>query len=632
MSMRMFSIALVVSVALTIASVSGQETPKQVGVPVMIKFVEHEPAGGSDQVEREGAEERIRHLLAEAEEIEGRAAELRAEAMELKRALSGEHEGGDEDRAAHEGIERLDRRLAELNEAAERAAHVGREGEARELRMEAERVAEELEAHHKHVKRAEFHEAEQHLENLHREMQEARERGEEERVGHLEREAEEVTQMLRREHENREVAQHMENMHRELEELNGAVERAEREGHDEEARELHGRAMEVAERIGMHQREMDEHHLHDLGQHLENLEREMHAAREHGQEQDLVQLEREAEEVRMTLQRERESREMATGMQNMHHEVAELSRAAELAEREGRHEQAREMHGRAMEGEERIRQHEDKMHERHLHEAEMRIGQLEREAREARERGRHDEAERMMAEAGQIERDLRVGREGRGMDEQMGRLHEVMEELAVSYRRAVEEGRLERTEELRALVGMMADMVAGHLREGSAEHHERSEHGPEAMAGFGAREISVVIRPGARPDHESPFGNYEGPEHGPKEKPGFGTREISVVMPANDARMHVVDEGDVWDVDEKIGQLRERARNAEERGDDGKAEALSEEADQLERYMRSMDEPADDEAQPPLEDEVGKLRREVQDLRRDLDYVVRALKERIGDF
>ena len=45
-SMRMLAIVVVVSLSLTIPSVCGQETPRQVGMPVMIKFAEHAPAGG----------------------------------------------------------------------------------------------------------------------------------------------------------------------------------------------------------------------------------------------------------------------------------------------------------------------------------------------------------------------------------------------------------------------------------------------------------------------------------------------------------------------------------------------------------------------------------------------------------
>lgn len=678
MSTRMLAISVVVSIFLTIASVSGQETPMQTGVPVMIKFAEHAAAGGQDEVEGREIKSRIVHLLEEAEEMEMRAGELRAEARELESALEGRHEGrdedlhmreihgkadamrevakyfereghheeaheirekadtlvaesgrrdglvgegwrledgeeGDEGRAAElwtrvedirvtlkrgdagpEGIERLERKLAELSEAAERAAHAGREDKARALRAEAERVAEELEAHHKHEKRAELHEdgdTAEHLERMHDER-----------------------------------AELLEELHREWDKLNGIAEQAERDGRHERAREVHARAMDIAEQIKRNEHSMHELHVHRSEKHLEQLERQMHEARERGEEERLHHLEREAEEVRHMLHRDREAREMgghmegmhdemAEHMENMHRELEELHGAAERAEREGHHDRAHNLHRRAMEVEERIKQSEREMEDRHLHNAEQHLENLEREMHKAREHGEEERLGQLEREANEVRRHLHAAREGRRMGEQLERLHGVMEELQDSYRHAVEEGRFDRAEELRSLVDRMADMVAGDLDEGRAERHEGVERGPESTGGMGMKEIRVVIRPA---DVE---GDAEGED-------------------AEEPRMHIeeptfepVETGaGVWDVDERISQLRAKARRADEAGDHDQARAFSTEARQLERSLLSMEEPEGVETpstEAPSDDDVSRLRREVRQLRRDLEELTKALRGKI---
>ena len=87
MSTRIFAIVIMVVVVLATGSVCGQEGARRTSVPVMLKFDEHASVGDADQVEGHEAEQRIMHLLAEAREMEARAGELRAEAMEIKQLL-----------------------------------------------------------------------------------------------------------------------------------------------------------------------------------------------------------------------------------------------------------------------------------------------------------------------------------------------------------------------------------------------------------------------------------------------------------------------------------------------------------------------------------------------------------------
>lgn len=106
-----------------------------------------------------------------------------------------------------EQIEQMHAKIAELKEVAEQAERNGQHDRADELREQARRIAEEIDAQVRRAKDAGPAEAEERIEQLRRMAREAEERGEAEEARCLWDEAEELERSMRRPLERREMVE-----------------------------------------------------------------------------------------------------------------------------------------------------------------------------------------------------------------------------------------------------------------------------------------------------------------------------------------------------------------------------------------------------------------------------------------
>lgn len=225
----------------------------------------------------------------------------------------------------------------------------------------------------------------------------------EENAKRLRAEAEELERELARGFEEMEMAEHIEKMHHKIVELKEAAERAEREGHHDEASELHKNAERIAGEIEANRREIEDRKLHEVDKRIGHLRRMAEEVEERGEKEHARELWAEAEELERSLKREIERREIGKHLEEMHHRVTELKEAAENAEREGHHDEAGELHEEAR----RLAMEIDETaHREKAHDMEREIEHLHALAREAKEAGKHDKAEAIFAEAEQMKRHL----------------------------------------------------------------------------------------------------------------------------------------------------------------------------------------------------------------------------------
>ena len=238
---KVFVLSIVCAFVLALASVAEDRAPDENDLERHpdqkdYEFVVRDKQRQSDEFLE--IRERIEKLCAMAREAEARAKHLWVEAEELERTLKRRFG----QREMPEPMDRMHDRLADLREAAKHAKRQGHYDKAAELHEEAERMAEEIEAHEKNAQKQKFPEAEQRFKQLMEEARQAEERGEMAQAKRFWVEAEEIKRGLKREFEHREKAAHVENLHLRIAELKEAAEHAEREDHHEESAELHKQA------------------------------------------------------------------------------------------------------------------------------------------------------------------------------------------------------------------------------------------------------------------------------------------------------------------------------------------------------------------------------------------------------
>jgi fused signal recognition particle receptor len=160
----------------------------------------------------------------------------------------------------------------------------------------------------------------------------------------------------------------------------------------------------------------------------------------------------EAEEIQRNIEREFEMPPMPQPKEQVHARIAELKEAAKLAEQEGQHDRAAQLREKVMvltrELEARDREVQDVKHV----ELKEKLIHLEELAREAKERGEMDKAERLLAEAKELKAaagGLKPPKEKQESAERINPMHAELAELKKAAQRAEREGRPDEAAELR---------------------------------------------------------------------------------------------------------------------------------------------------------------------------------------
>jgi hypothetical protein len=211
------------------------------------------PRGGDD---RGGMEEKIRSMIAKAEELErnGRqdeAAELRKKAERLIAELKGQKEPRDEKGMGKgdEGRGGMEEKIRSMIAKAEELERNGRQDEAAELRKQAKRMtAGEPGRKEPRGGDGEIADVKARIEKLRGAAAEMKKRGDAEKSAAYVAEADELERSLKREMERRQYAGKIEDIHARMEDIRGRIEDAKREGREDEAKKLAEelRALELA--------------------------------------------------------------------------------------------------------------------------------------------------------------------------------------------------------------------------------------------------------------------------------------------------------------------------------------------------------------------------------------------------
>lgn len=234
---RMFILSIVCVCALTVVSAGRERVPAK--TDLQHRFDRNRDGNISPEEQallREFSEarERIEGLVAEAREAEEKARRMRAEAEEIERSLQRRFRGP-QSAEAKEGTRR---HLAELKEAAARAEREGRGKEADELRQEAGKIAGEIEQQRQRGRDV----RPEQRRGMPREEAERRESRKTERPrANAERVEIERQQRSRR----RQATGGAEQMEHRVAELRKRAERAEQEGHRDEADEFRQHARKL---------------------------------------------------------------------------------------------------------------------------------------------------------------------------------------------------------------------------------------------------------------------------------------------------------------------------------------------------------------------------------------------------
>ncbi len=224
----------------------------------------------------------------------------------------------------------------------------------------------------------------------------------------------------------------------------------------------------------------------------------------------------EAEEIEMALKDEFGPVDKPAPKDRARAELAELREAAERAEREGRREEAAELSKKAeilaqkMEAAERdaVNRKRAELKERH--------GQLVKMSREAKERGEHDRATALWAEAEEIAGILKRDAEDRPKAVPDDRVRAEVDELMRAAERAEQQGRKDQAAELREKAEYIArqakrpfrgheDIRKAHLKELLRDvetlAREAEERGQKDRAGelrAEAKELRKALEPKSR--------------------------------------------------------------------------------------------------------------------------------------
>jgi len=251
-------------------------------------FVDREQQRQPDKFDE--MKERIEKLCVMAREAEEKAKRFWAEAEELERALKSKFV----QQRAIEPIEKMHAKVAELEEAAERAEREGHHDKSAELHEKAGRLAEEIEAQVTTAKKRKPREAEERLERMENMAREAEERGETKKAKKLRDGARKIELGLRRGFQQEEMADQSEKMRHKLAELKEAAGRAKQQGRHDEAAKLREEARELAAEIEATSRRQK---VNSVASRIEQLHAMAREAKEAGQYEKAEAIFREAKEL-----------------------------------------------------------------------------------------------------------------------------------------------------------------------------------------------------------------------------------------------------------------------------------------------------------------------------------------------
>ncbi len=241
----------------------------------------------------------------------------------------------------------------------------------------------------------------------------ARAREAQELSDRLRRQADELDQAAKRMMEQGPGPRQMEQVKRELDEIKEAIGRAEREGRPQEAQELRRRAEQLMGRFRPMPPGPRLEERQEIKRQIERLREEAQRAKEQGRIGDSERVWKEADRLEQKL-REQGPREGGEFGKPMPPEVQEILRAAEQAEREGRMEDARRQREKADVVSRQLQEQRGKWASEQpgprgdqRQQMKRKIEDLRNEARQAKEQGRREDAERLGNEADRLEQRLR---------------------------------------------------------------------------------------------------------------------------------------------------------------------------------------------------------------------------------
>jgi len=186
---------------------------------------------------------------------------------------------------------------------------------------------------------------------------------------------------------------------------------------------------------------------HEFVEITERIERLRAMARE--AEERARRFRAEAEELERQLPRELEPGPPPEHMEEMHAKLTELNEAARRAKAEGRHDEAAELHEEATRIAEEIETRARKRQDRVPPELAQRLEELHLMAGQAKERGEFDKADQLLAEAEEIERELRSRPERTKAPPHLEDIERRLAEFKETAQRAEREGRHEEAARIR---------------------------------------------------------------------------------------------------------------------------------------------------------------------------------------
>lgn len=271
----------------------------------------------------------------------------------------------------------------------------------------------------------------------------------EEKAKNFRLEAQELQRMMGREFEPAEGGPKPpppEQVHARIAELKEAAKRAEREGRHDEAADLREKAMAVAKELEAQQNQVRDRKRAELKEKLIHLEKMAREAKEQGEMDKAERLWVEAKELEQILKREFQEQEKNKHVGELQAKLAELKKAAQLAQQQGREDEAAELIEKAKQI---AREIEETTPPGKIRSPKNEIERLRALAGEAKEGGQPDRAEAILREAKELERKIKGPVEGKMqppaapelihqieiLREEVGRLRKDVEELRQLVRR-----------------------------------------------------------------------------------------------------------------------------------------------------------------------------------------------------
>lgn len=189
------------------------------------------------------------------------------------------------------------------------------------------------------------------------------------------------------------------------------VEQLEKHGHRDEAHNLHVKAKAMAEMLHAQRQAQEEQHLHRVKREIDELRERSEIAEREGRIEEAKQAWRRADQLAKEVHRDLAEREQHAEIEHMHARLGELGRAMEEAERTGRQRALDELREEAEGLEHEIHERERNME---LEGMERKMHRLLEHAEQAEHQDRGDEADELRQEAEHLkERLAAVAREHR---------------------------------------------------------------------------------------------------------------------------------------------------------------------------------------------------------------------------